>query len=60
MRHKEGKAFDKADYYANPKNYETRFADDYLEHIHWLINGVYLESKYPRILSIDELRQAVI
>jgi alpha-aminoadipic semialdehyde synthase len=56
VRHKEGKAFDKADYYANPNNYETRFADDYLEHIHWLINGVYWESKYPRILSIDELR----
>ena len=60
VRHKEGKPFDKTDYYANPNNYETRFAQDYLEHIHWLINGVYWETKYPRIISINDLREAVI
>ncbi len=61
VRHKEGKTpFDKADYYANPNHYETKFAEEYLEHVHWLINGVYWEAKYPRIISIEELRQGVL
>ena len=60
VKHKEGKEFDKADYYAHPNQYETKFAEEYLEHIHFLINGVYWESKYPRIISINEIREAVI
>lgn len=59
MKHKDGKPFNKADYYANSKDYVTKFAQDYLEHVHWLINGVYWEAKYPRIISIDELREGV-
>jgi alpha-aminoadipic semialdehyde synthase len=38
--------------------YESKFAE-YLPYIHFLVNGIYWESKYPRILSIDELRDAV-
>jgi alpha-aminoadipic semialdehyde synthase len=29
-----------------------------LPYIHFLVNGVYWEAKYPRILTIDELREA--
>ncbi len=57
VKHKDGRPFDKADYYANSNDYVTKFASDYLEHVHWLINGVYWEAKYPRIVSIDELRE---
>jgi len=40
--------------------YESKYAEDYLEHVHWLVNGVYWEAKYPRIITIDELRQGVL
>lgn len=55
--HKDGKAFDKADYYKNPNDYESNFYT-YLNFVNWLVNGVYWEAKYPRVLSIDELRDA--
>ena len=60
VRHKEGLAYDRLHYYANPNQYVSKFAEDYLEHIHFLINGVYWEAKYPRLISINELRDAVI
>jgi alpha-aminoadipic semialdehyde synthase len=28
--------------------------------VHFFINGVYWEAKYPRIISIEELRQGVL
>lgn len=28
--------------------------------MHFIINGIYWEAKYPRILSIEELREAVL
>lgn len=59
VKHKDGRAFNKADYYANSNNYVTKFAEEYLEHIHWLFNGVYWEAKYPRIISINEIKEAV-
>ena len=40
--------------------YESKYAEDYLEHVHWLVNGVYWEAKYPRIITIDELREGVL
>ena len=55
--HKEGKPFDKADYYAHPKNYKSKFAE-YLPYIHFLVNGIYWENKFPRVLSIDDVREA--
>lgn len=57
VRHKDGKPFDKKDYYANPNEYEAKFYE-YLPYVTWLINGIYWEAKYPRILTIDELRDA--
>jgi alpha-aminoadipic semialdehyde synthase len=59
VKHKDGLPFNKADYYANSNNYVTKFAEEYLEHVHWLLNGVYWEAKYPRIISINELKEAV-
>jgi alpha-aminoadipic semialdehyde synthase len=50
--------FDKADFYANPHMYRSVFAERYLKHITFLIHGIYYEAKYPRILTIDELKNA--
>ncbi len=57
MRHKEAQEFSKADYYAHPNNYESKFYE-YLPYVNFLINGIYWEAKYPRVLTIDELREA--
>eukprot|EP00347_Sterkiella_histriomuscorum_P023953 403332813 len=59
VKHKEGNEFSKSDYYAHPNNYESKFID-YLPFVHFIINGIYWEAKYPRILSIEELREAVL
>lgn len=59
VKHKDGKEFDKTDYYANPNDYESKFVE-YLPYVHWLINGIYWEAKYPRVLSINEQREAVL
>jgi alpha-aminoadipic semialdehyde synthase len=58
VRHTDGKEFDKNDYYAHPNNYESKFYE-YLPYIHFLINGIYWEAKYPRVLTINELREAI-
>lgn len=57
VRHKDGEEFNKVEYYAHPNNYESKFYE-YLQHIHFLINGIYWETKYPRVLTIEELREA--
>lgn len=59
VKHKEGKPFDKHDYYTHPNNYESKFVD-YINHVHFLINGIYWEAKYPRVLGIDDIRDAVL
>jgi alpha-aminoadipic semialdehyde synthase len=33
---------------------------DYLPYIHFLINGIYWEAKYPRVISMSDLRDAVL
>jgi len=53
----DGGAFDKSHYYKNPNLYESKFSD-FLPYISWLVNGIYWEAKYPRVLSIDDLHQA--
>lgn len=59
VKHKEGKEFSKADYYAHPNHYESNFKQ-YLPYVHFIINGIYWEAKYPRILSINDLRESVL
>lgn len=59
VRHKEGKEFSKSEYYSHPNLFESKFVD-YLPYVHFLINGIYWEAKYPRVLSIEELREAQI
>ena len=39
--------------------YESKFIE-YLPYVHYIVNGIYWEAKYPRILSINELREAVL
>lgn len=54
VEHKEGKPFDKSDYYSNPENYKSIF-HRYLDKVSFLVNCTYWEAKYPRVIYEDEL-----
>ena len=47
--------FDLRDYYQHPERYAGRFAD-YLPHLTMLVNCIYWEDKYPRLVTKDDLR----
>lgn len=51
---KEGKPFDLAHYYANPSQYASVF-DRYWPKLTALINAVYWDSKYPRLVTKSSL-----
>jgi len=53
------KEFDKEHYYAHPEEYEGYFKE-YLDLVSWLINGIYWEARYPRVISKADLKKAVL
>ena len=50
-----GDAFVLQDYYDNPGKYESVF-EDYLPHLTALVNCIYWEEKYPRLVTREYLR----
>jgi len=42
--------FDLSDYYSHPQNYHSIF-EDYLRHLTILVNAIYWEPKYPRLVT---------
>ncbi|MFO8028696.1 MAG: bifunctional lysine ketoglutarate reductase /saccharopine dehydrogenase family protein [Cyclonatronaceae bacterium] len=55
MVHKEGKAFDLMDYIAHPGAYASSF-EHFLEPVDVLVNGIYWDEKYPRLVTRQWLR----
>jgi alpha-aminoadipic semialdehyde synthase len=53
---KPGTPFDLQDYYQHPEHYTGVFAQ-YLPHLTVLINGLYWESRYPRLVTKQWLRE---
>jgi len=49
-------SFDLQDYYANPHNYQSIF-EKYVPHLDMLINCVYWDARYPRLLTKDFLEK---
>ncbi|HDQ71527.1 MAG TPA: hypothetical protein ENN19_05450 [Chloroflexi bacterium] len=49
-------AFELQDYYEHPEKYRGRF-NDYLPHLNVLVNCVYWEEKYPRLVTKSDLKQ---
>ncbi len=47
--------FQLQDYYSHPEKYRSRFAS-YLPYLTVLVNGIYWESKYPRLVTKADLR----
>jgi saccharopine dehydrogenase (NAD+, L-lysine-forming) len=48
--------FDLQDYYAHPERYRPIFSK-YLPHLSVLVNCVYWEPKYPRLVTLEALRE---
>ncbi len=51
-----GDSFELQDYYRHPEKYRSRFAT-YIPYLTVLVNGVYWEAKYPRLVTKEYLRE---
>lgn len=51
--------FDKEHYYANPEAYKPIFEKRYLQHLSVLVNNIYWDDRFPRLISEDYLRRHV-
>lgn len=54
VEHIHGEPFDLHDYYANPQDYRSRF-EQYVPYLSMLINCVYWDKRYPRLITKDYL-----
>lgn len=55
----DGSPFEKKEYYANPEKFVGRF-EEYLDLVHFLVNDIYWEAKYPRLITKEGLKAAVL
>ena len=51
--------FSRQDYYAHPEKYRAVFHETVVPYTRVLINGIYWEAKYPRLLTTDQARELV-
>ncbi|VAI61786.1 unnamed protein product [Triticum turgidum subsp. durum] len=51
------RCFDKADYYAHPEYYRPVFHERIAPYASAIVNCMYWERRFPRLLSIDQLQQ---
>lgn len=56
FEHIHGEPFELHDYYANPQNYRSRF-EQYIPYLSVLINCIYWDKRYPRIVTKEYLRK---
>ncbi|NQS97537.1 MAG: hypothetical protein HQ591_03700 [candidate division Zixibacteria bacterium] len=49
-------SFELQDYYQNPHKYRSRF-EEYLQHLTILINCIYWDARYPRLVTLEYLRK---
>ena len=56
VRRRDSKEFNLNDYYNNPENYESIFTK-YLQYITVLINAIYWDNKYPRLITKKYLKE---
>jgi alpha-aminoadipic semialdehyde synthase len=52
-----GASFQLQEYYQYPERYRARF-EEFLPHLTVLVNGIYWESRYPRLVTKDYLRRS--
>jgi alpha-aminoadipic semialdehyde synthase len=54
-RRKDGGAFSKAEYYENPSLYEGSFFDKIAPYTTVLVNGMYWDARFPRLLTTEQM-----
>jgi alpha-aminoadipic semialdehyde synthase len=57
VEHIGGEPFDLHDYYANPQNYRSVF-EKYIPHLSLLINCIYWDCRYPRLITKEYLKKS--
>lgn len=55
----DGGGFDKAEYRASPEAFEGIFHEKIAPHVDVLVNGMYWDARYPRLLSKDQAAELV-
>eukprot|EP01064_Diplonema_japonicum_P018730 TRINITY_DN2741_c1_g1_i1.p1 TRINITY_DN2741_c1_g1~~TRINITY_DN2741_c1_g1_i1.p1 ORF type:complete len:957 (+),score=318.36 TRINITY_DN2741_c1_g1_i1:43-2913(+) len=50
------KKFDKAEYYKNPENFVPTFHEQVAPYAKVIVNGMYWEEKFPRLLTVEQTR----
>eukprot|EP01132_Coremiostelium_polycephalum_P003932 gene3932-4908_t len=53
------KKFNKSEYYADPSKYKPIFFEKYAPYISCIINCMYWDAKFPRLLTIRQMEQLV-
>jgi alpha-aminoadipic semialdehyde synthase len=53
---KDGGVFDKIEYYSNPELYKSIFSEKIAPYARFILNGIFWDSHYPRLLSISEIK----
>ncbi|KXN92623.1 Alpha-aminoadipic semialdehyde synthase [Leucoagaricus sp. SymC.cos] len=56
---KDGRTFDRQDYYANPSEWECVFGERIMPYVTLLINGTGWSTGFPRLLSTKQLASAI-
>jgi alpha-aminoadipic semialdehyde synthase len=56
FEHMDAEPFDLHDYYSNPQNYQSVF-EKYIPHLSMLINCVYWDKRYPRLVTKEYLKK---
>ena len=56
MENINGDPFDLHDYFANPQNYKSSF-EKYIPHLSMLINCIYWDKRYPRLVTKEYLKK---
>ncbi len=51
---KETDKFEKKDFYENPQNYKSVFAEKYIPYLSVLVHCMFWDPKFPRILTLEE------
>jgi len=55
--HNDGRSFDLHDYYTHPENYHSIF-EKYIPHLSILMNCMYWDARYPKLITKDYLEKA--
>jgi alpha-aminoadipic semialdehyde synthase len=57
LEHIDGKKFDPTEFKAHPERYRSVFAEKIAPYTTVLVNGIYWEPGYPRLLTLDDMRR---